>query len=286
MLLTIALILIAVIFCLALIKLYAKLSSGRFDITEDLSGKTVLITGATGGIGRYVAEELAKNGATVHLLCRNVQKAKTVADSITQSTGNDQVHVWQLDVSQLQSVRRFAADFLAAIKDPIDILINNAGVGWLRCRMVTDDHLELTMATNHFGHFLLTHLLMDGLLAADAGRIVNVSSIAHIGSKLYLDNINFERSYDMFSSYNISKLANILFTNELAKRLKELGTACTVNSLHPGSVDTDLFRHWPWYLQPLYALCRPFMKTVEEGAQCTLYVALAPELNGLSGNYY
>jgi len=194
-----------------------------------------------------------------------------------------------MDMSSLTSIRTETAKFLAAYDGPIDILINNAGVGWLGKRIETDDGLEMTMATNHFGPFLFTHLLMDRLRRAPAARVVTVSSVAHLFHELsfgdkrrFMDDINFKQQYDRFTPYNVSKLCNILFTRELQRRFA--GTKMNAYSLHPGSVQTKLFRHFPLWLQPGLAFMLIFAKTPEEGAQTTLYCALSD--SAVPGEYH
>jgi len=168
---------------------------------------------------------------------------------------------------------------------PIDVLINNAGVGWINERTLTEDGLETTMASNHFGHFLLTNLLLDRIKAAKQGRIVNVSSLAHWFIKKFdVNNLNSEKDYSKLKVYNVTKLANLLFTRQLAKRLE--GTNVTVNALHPGAVTTGLYRHFAFYIRVFVWFGAQFMKTPVEGAQTTLYCAVAPELANTSGQYF
>ena len=206
-----------------------------------LDGKTVIITGANTGIGLETAVDLAKrNAAKIILACRSVERGEKAAVEVRKRSNNDNVVFCQLDLASLESVRKFAGKILE--EEPrIDILINNAGVMALPQRTLTKDGFEMQFGTNHLGHFLLTYLLLDRIKEAPSARIVNVSSSAHRRGKMDFDNLNSEKSYVPWVAYGTSKLANILFTRSLAKRLK--GTNVTANSLHPGVINTELARH-------------------------------------------
>ena len=204
-----------------------------------LDGKTVIITGANTGIGLETAVDLAKRNARVILACRSVERGETAAVEVRKRSDNDNVVFVQLDLASLDSVRKFAAKILE--EEPrIDILINNAGV-LNNTYIKSADGYELTFAVNHLGHFLLTNLLLDRIKEAPSARIVNVSSMGHSMGKIDFDDLNSERSYSRWRSYGTSKLANILFTRSLAKRLK--GTRVTANVLHPGAINTELSRN-------------------------------------------
>ena len=255
----------------------------RCHSTKSLKGKTVVITGGNTGIGKETAVDLAKRGAKVIIGCRNMEKGKAALQEVQERSGSKDVFIDKLDLASLASVRKFADNILKN-ESRVDILINNAGV--MACPyQKTEDGFEMQFGTNHLGHFLLTMLLLDRLKRSAPSRIVTVSSTAHaMGSqKINFDDIHYEKSYDSWRAYYNSKLANVLFTRELSKRLE--GTHVTANSLHPGAVSTDLQRHsflgstllapFRWYL----------FKTAEQGAQTTIYCAVSEEMEGVSGKY-
>ncbi|KAK3872325.1 hypothetical protein Pcinc_022543 [Petrolisthes cinctipes] len=222
-----------------MVRVFYRMNSARCKSLTRLDGKTVIVTGASAGIGKEAARDLARRGARIILACRNLEKAQRVAEEITTDTWNHNVVVRELDVSDLDSVRKFAKEILTT-EEHLDILINNAGMAGHPKREVTHDGLELTMATNHYGHFLLTNLLLKLLKKSAPSRIIVVSSVMHkFCTKLDPEDLNFEKKYySFFSSYNQSKLCNVLFTLELADRLKGVGV--TANCLHPGAVATDI----------------------------------------------
>lgn len=206
-----------------------------------LDGKTVIITGANTGIGKETAIDLAKRNARVILACRSQEKGKKAEVDVRRESGSSDVHFRQLDLASFESIRKFAEEVLSE-ELRIDILINNAGV--MYCTFgKTEDGFETQFGVNHLGHFLLTNLLLDKIKQAPEGRIIVLSSLAHISAtKLDLDTINSKAHYSLFpTAYPKSKLANILFTKALAKRL--VGTNVTVNCLHPGVALTELGRH-------------------------------------------
>ena len=210
-----------------------------------LDGKTAIITGANTGIGLETAVDLAKRNARVILACRSVERGEKAAVEVRKRSGNDNVVFRQLDLASLDSVRQFSTKVLE--EEPrIDILINNAGVMAIPERTLTQDGFEMHFGVNHLGHFLLTNLLLDRIKEAPSARIVNVSSIGHSFGHLDFDNLNSERSYTEWSAYGTSKLANIVFTRGLAKRLQ--GTRVTTNVLHPGAIDTELPRNMKGFL--------------------------------------
>ncbi|XP_041916792.1 retinol dehydrogenase 11-like [Alosa sapidissima] len=251
-----------------------------------LDGRTALITGANTGIGKETAVDLAGRGARVILACRDMGRANQAADEIRKRSGNGNVVVKQLDLASLQSVRALAADVKAS-EERLDILINNAGI--MMCpKWKTEDGFEMQFGVNHLGHFLLTNSLLDLLKKSAPSRVVNVSSLAHEKGKIHFDDINLDKDYNPMKSYRQSKLANVLFSQELAKRLE--GTGVTVYSLHPGVIRTELGRHlWPtialWkrlFFQPLIL----FIKSPWEGAQTSIYCAVDESLQNTSGLYY
>lgn len=251
----------------------------------DLTGKTALVTGASGGLGAETARALASKGAAVTLAVRNVAKGEEVAQSIRESTGAT-VDVVKLELDSLASVRACTEGWLAN-HGALNILINNAGV--MACPLArTERGWELQFATNHLGHFLLTALLLPAIKAGAPSRIVNLSSGAHRFGGVDFDDIHFEnRKYDKFAAYGQAKTANILTAVELGRRLA--GSGVTINAVHPGVIMTDLGRH----LTPEDLANFPGatsveemrFKTVESGAATSVWAATAPELEGLSGRY-
>lgn len=244
----------------------------------NLTGRTFLVTGANTGIGRTTALALARAGGHVILACRSEDKAKPVMDEIAAG-GAGSAEPVALDLGSLASVRRCAAAVLA-MKRPLHVLINNAG---LTGRGLTEDGFELTFGVNHLGPFLLTTLLLDRLKESAPARIVNVSSRNHYRCK-GLDFEAFRRTTASVSGvpeYSASKLANVLFTHELSRRLE--GTGVTAYSLHPGVIASDIWRRIPWPIRPLVTFR---MKTVEEGAETTLYCATSDEALEHAGGYF
>ncbi|XP_022107016.1 uncharacterized protein LOC110988085 [Acanthaster planci] len=254
-----------------------------------LSGKTVIVTGANTGIGKATALDLARRHARVILACRDIQKATKGAEDIRRSTRSEQLVVKHLDLASLISIREFCNDILET-EPRLDILINNAGVSWLPKFTKTEDGLEMQMGVNHFGHFLLTNRLLGLLKKSSPGaRIVIVSSALYKKGKIDFSNLNSEKSYNRFQAYYDSKLSNVLFGQELHRRLEAERAGVSVYTLHPGVVNSELNRHTmhpfllKFFLRPLFWL---FMKTPTQGAQTTIYCAVAGELEGLSGLYY
>jgi len=250
----------------------------------NLQGKTILVTGATAGIGRAASFALARMGAHMVLVGRDRQKAESTVAQIKAQTGNGQVEYLLADMSVQAEVRRLAEEVRSRYPR-LDVLLNNAG-GVFNPRQVTKDGLELTFALNHLGYFLLTNLLLDLLKASAPARIVNVSSEAHRlgGGRINFDDLMGEKSYNPMTAYGQSKLANILFTYELARRLK--GTGVTVNCLHPGGVATNFGQSAPGAWAWAFKLFRPFMLTPEQGADTLVYLASAPEVEGVTGKYW
>ncbi|XP_036607715.1 retinol dehydrogenase 14-like [Trichosurus vulpecula] len=266
-----------------------------------MRGKTVIVTGANTGLGRATAAELLRRGARVILACRDRGRAEQAAAELLreqeQARAQAQVPpaaeggpageliVKELDLASLRSVRAFCQEVLQ--EEPrLDVLINNAGV--FRCPyMKTEDGFEMQFGVNHLGHFLLTNLLLDRLKESAPSRIVVVSSKLYKYGEINFEDLNSELKYNKSFCYSQSKLANILFTRELARRLE--GTNVTVNVLHPGIVRTDLGRHIniPLLAKPLFNLASwAFLKTPEEGAQTSVYLASSPEVEGVSGKYF
>jgi retinol dehydrogenase-12 len=247
---------------------------------SDLAGKTFVITGANTGIGKITARELARRGAHVILACRSAEKTQPVIDEIKRETGNDKVEFVALDLGDLASVRR-CADELLARNIPIHGLINNAGLAG--SRGTTKDGFELTFGTNHLGHYLLTRLLLERIKQSGHARIVNVASASHYQAKrIDWDALRAKtKSRTGLPEYAVSKLSNVLFTKELARRLE--GSGVTTYALHPGVVATDVWRRVP---SPVRWVMKKFMVTPEEGAQTSIRCATAPELANETGRYY
>jgi len=247
-----------------------------------MKGKTVLVTGATNGIGLVTARELARMGAQVTIVSRNVEKCAAVAEFIKTGTGNPVEFIAE-DLSTLAGIMQAAADFKQH-HTRLHVLVNNAG-GFFNKRIVTPDGFEMTFALNHLNYFLLTNLLLDLLTASAPARIVNVASGIHMGAKLDFDNLQSEKRYAGFRAYGQSKLANVLFTYELSRRLG--GTGVTANTLHPGYVDTGFSLNNGFIFRVFARLsARLFGRKPEEGAQTSIYLASSPEVKGVTGKYF
>jgi NAD(P)-dependent dehydrogenase (short-subunit alcohol dehydrogenase family) len=244
-----------------------------------MNGKICLITGANAGIGKVTTQRLAEMGATVVMVCRNQEKGEAASNEIKAKSGNANVELMIADLSSQAEIRRLADEFKAT-HDRLDVLVNNAGV-YLPKRTLTIDGLETTFAVNHLAYFLLTNLLLEVLKKSAPSRIISVSSEAHKYGKLEFDNLQGEREYKGIPAYSHSKLANVLFTRELARRLE--GTQVTANSLHPGAVATSIFRNTP---KPIEWLIKMFTMNPEKGAQTSVYLATAREVEGISGKYF
>lgn len=244
-----------------------------------MTGKVCIVTGANTGIGKETALGLAKLGAAVVMVCRDRERGEAARREIKQKSGNDRVELMICDFASQNSIRQFAREFKER-HDRLDVLVNNAGVV-LRERSMTEEGLERTFAINHLGYFLLTNLLLDVLKKSAPSRIVNVSSTAHKYGKLDVNAWPTGRDYSTFGAYANSKLANVLFTYELARRLE--GTGVTANCLHPGGVGTNLFRGLPKFAQALIKLV-----TIgpERGARTSIYLASSPKVEGVTGKYF
>ncbi|KAM6979552.1 retinol dehydrogenase 13 [Aplochiton taeniatus] len=277
---------VALVAGVGLFTLRRWLAGGVCRSKAKLVGKTVLITGANTGIGKQTALDMACRGARVILACRDMTRANNAAEEIRQRSGNGNVVVKKLDLASLQSVRDVAKDILDT-EDRLDILINNAGI--MMCpKWKTEDGFEMQFGVNHLGHFLLTNCLLDLLKKSTPSRIVNVSSLAHEKGKIHFADINLDDEYSPQISYRQSKLANVLFSRELAARLQ--GTGVTVYSLHPGVIRTELGRHFfPTIALWKRILAVPLMMLIKspwEGAQTTIYCAVDESEANASGLYY
>jgi NAD(P)-dependent dehydrogenase (short-subunit alcohol dehydrogenase family) len=248
-----------------------------------MDGKVVLITGATGGIGKATAIGLAALGARVAITGRDLGRAETAAAEIRSESGNPKVDAFGADLSSQAEVRRLAAEVLDAYPR-LDVVVNNVGGSWAT-RHVTADGLEHTFAVNHLAAFLLTNLLLDRLKASAPARIVTVSSNAQSLGRIDFDDLQGERNYSEQKAYPQSKLASVMFTYELARRLE--GTGVTATVLHPGVVSTRFGSEDPSLVfkivVPFY---RPFMKTPRQGAVTSIQLASSPEVEGVTGIYF
>ncbi|KAK5644592.1 hypothetical protein RI129_005892 [Pyrocoelia pectoralis] len=249
-----------------------------------MESKTIIITGANAGIGKETALSLAKTGARIIMACRNMETGKICKDEIVNITGNTNVVIKKIDLSSFQSIRSFAEDIKQHEKS-LDILIHNAGV-WLKRHLKTDDNLDMTMKTNHFGPFLLTHLLIDLLKKSSPSRIIILSSVSHFVGRLHFDESqNYIPPCTGYLNYFNSKFANICFANELANRLKSFNI--TVNSVHPGLIKTEIWNSLPPpFSWPLILVSKLFFKTPQEGCQTTVYLATSNEVENVSGKYF
>jgi NAD(P)-dependent dehydrogenase (short-subunit alcohol dehydrogenase family) len=247
----------------------------------DLAGRVCVVTGATRGIGRAVAEGLAQRGATVVLIARRPEEGAKVAQEIAARSLVPPVVV-TADLSSQQSVRKAAGE-LGRLYPRLHVLINNAGV-FTRRREVTVDGVELQFAVNHLAYFLLANLLLDQLRAGSPSRIINVASAAHAGAHLDFEDLQGHQSYDGNRAYSQSKLANILFTYELARRL--VGSGITVNCLHPGVIGTRLLADYMGLPLAGRALASTFGAKPERGAETIIYLATSPEAEDVTGRYF
>ncbi|XP_032356995.1 retinol dehydrogenase 14 [Etheostoma spectabile] len=252
-----------------------------------MNGKTVIVTGANSGIGKATAAGIVKLQGRVIMACRDLRRAEEAVLDILQETGSDrsQLIVKQLDLASVTSVHTFCRDIIK--EEPrLDVLINNAGI--YQCPHThTEDGFEMQFGVNHLGHFLLTHLLLDLLKQSTPSRIVVVSSKLYKHGHINFEDLNSEQSYDKAFAYSRSKLANLLFTRELARRLEGIGVA--VNALTPGIVRTNLGRHVhvPVLAKPLFnLLSRGLFKSPEEGAQTSVYLACSPDVEGVQGKCF
>jgi NAD(P)-dependent dehydrogenase (short-subunit alcohol dehydrogenase family) len=243
--------------------------------------KVVMITGANSGIGKAASLALAKMGANVAMVARNKERGEAAKSEVIRKSENNSVDLLLADLSSLESVRQLAAEFRKKYSK-LHVLINNAGLFNQR-RRVTPDGFENTFATNYLAPFLLTNLQLDLLKVSAPSRIINVSSVGHYNGHIHFDDLNLEKEYGGWKAYGQSKLALVLFTHELAKKLQ--GTGVTVNAVHPGTVATNI---WTRPLGPvgfIMALPKLFMTSPEKGAETIVYLASSNEVEGLNGEY-
>jgi len=247
---------------------------------------TVVITGGNAGVGKETAVGLAEQGAQVVITSRDPERGAAAVAEIRERTGSDAIEAMRLDLASIASIRSFAAELLERV-ERIDVLVDNAG-GILGKRRETGDGFEMTFGVNHLGHFLLTNLLLDRLRASAPSRIVVVSSVAHKQARkgLDFDDLQSERKYRAGTAYARSKLANIYFARELARRLD--GTGVTANSLHPGFVASRFARDgdFGWLGNIGMPLIRPFAISQAAGARTSIYLSTSPDVEGMSGLYF
>ncbi len=250
---------------------------------KPMQGKVCLVTGATAGIGKVAATALAMQGAQVVIAGRNPQKTRDTADQITSETGNNLVQYLLADFSDLQQVSNLASEFKERYSR-LDVLLNNAGT-YFNTRVKTAYAVEMTFLVNHLAPFLLTNLLLELIRTSAPARIINVASDAHKFATLNFDDLGFEHGYFGFSAYGRSKLANVLFTYELARRLA--GSGVTVNAVHPGHVATDIWKtNFSIFGPALKFIMSLFSLTPQQGADTLIYLATSPDVAQVTGKYF
>ena len=254
----------------------------KVKLKANMNGKICLVTGGTNGIGKSTALELARMGATVVIVGRDALKTSEVVQEIRTASGNPNVDSLLADLSSQQEVRRLAKDFKSKYSH-LHILLNNAGAVFMQ-RQLSVDGIAMTFALNHLASFLLTNLLLDTIKASAPARIINVSSNAHTTGKIQFDNLQGERNYSP-RVYENSKLANILFTMELARRLE--GTGVTVNTLHPGFTATGFAKKNGKVMATLFSIFAPLVaRSPAKGAETSIYLASSPSAEGITGEYF
>ena len=246
-----------------------------------MNDKNILITGGTSGIGRAAAIELARRGARVIFTYRNKARGEETLDLIRRETGSRLVHMLEVDLASLDSVRRLAENYRKEF-DHLGVLINNAG-GYFGTRKTTFEGFEYTFGVNHLSHFLLTTLLKD-ILVSSRARIINVSSAAQKAGRIDFEDLMLEDNFAGFRAYSQAKLANIVFTNELSRRWYDYGI--TANAVHPGAVGTNFGAEAKPGFRFLIKLGKPFLKSPEKGADTIVYLASSSEVEGISGGYF
>ena len=251
------------------------------NVNSGMGGKVILITGGTSGIGKAAATALAGMGATVVITGRNEERGKRALQEIREESGNDGVELILADLTVQDEVRHLAEE-LRERHNQLEVLVNNAGLV-LSERTETPDGIETQLAINHLAPFLLTNLLLDLLKESAPSRIVTVSSDAHRWAKIDLDDLQSRKRYRGMQVYGKTKLANIMFTYELAERLE--GTGVTANCMHPGGVNTNFGNNQGGPMNLLFRLFKPFMRSPEQGADTLIYLASSPEVEGMTGKY-
>jgi NAD(P)-dependent dehydrogenase (short-subunit alcohol dehydrogenase family) len=249
-----------------------------------MQDQNILITGATAGIGLETAKSLAKKGANIYIVARTIEKAKIAVEEIKEQSGNNSIHFFVADLSSQKDVRKLAAEIKAKL-NTLDVLINNAGATFQHFQL-SEDNIEMSFATNHLSYFLLTNLLLDLIKKSSPSRIVIVGSDSHYRGTIDFNDLNMTRNYNGLKAYERSKLGNVLFTMELAERLK--GSGVTINALHPGRVKTDIGSKNSGLL---YKIGWTFFKifssiSIEKGAETSIYLASSEEVKDISGKYF
>ena len=248
---------------------------------DRIYGRICMVTGGNSGVGKETAVGLASLGGNVVIVCRNKNKGEAAWAEVKAKSGNENIHLMLADLSSLKSVRDLADGFKAKY-DKLNVLVNNAGEILSR-RHVTVDGLERTFSSNHLGHFLLTNLLLDVIRDSAPARILNITSEAHRGAKIHFDDLQGEK-YSAFRAYGQAKLANVLFTYELAKKLE--GTGVTANCLHPGVVRTGFGHDDSGLMSLVIWIASPFFMSAEKAARAVTKLATSHELESLSGKYF
>lgn len=257
----------------------------RYDrdiVNEPVQDKTIVVTGANSGIGRATATALAGLGAHVVMVSRMEKRGRRARDDIHKRTGNPRVDLLVADLSTRDAIRRLAAE-IESRYDRLDVLINNAGL-LTRRRRTTPEGFELQFFVNHLAYFMLTNLLARLLTASAPARIVNVASTSHSSGIIDFDDLQFERGYKGWQAYANTKLMNVVFTYELARRLRDTGV--TANCLHPGVIHTGLLRNFSSVLNIAFHALQVFFKKPEQGAETPVYLATSREVDGVTGGYF
>ncbi len=253
--------------------------------TINMDHRIYMVTGANSGIGKETAKGLAKMGATVVMVCRDRGRGEAAMAEIKAESGNQAVELMLADLSSLAAVRQLAEDFTDRYRQ-LHVLVNNAGTYFTK-RHVTVDGLETTFVVNYLAPFLLTNLLLETLKGSASARVVNVVGAYHAKGKIDFDDLQGERDYNGARANNQAKLALVLFTYELARKLE--GTGVTANCLHPGAVATNLVekdKDYPTFLRLAYKLFKPFARSPEKGAETSIYLASSPDVEGITGKYF
>jgi|TARA_B110000116_G_scaffold221951_1_gene200631 NAD(P)-dependent dehydrogenase (short-subunit alcohol dehydrogenase family) len=246
-----------------------------------MTNKTIIVTGATDGIGLEAATKIASLGNRVGLIGRNPEKGAKAIERITSLTGNNKLDFFQADLSSISEINKLSEEIKNKYSE-LNVLLNNAG-GASKDKIITSEGLEKTFATNQMNYFTLTTNLMDMLSASEGSRVVNVASNAHIGADIDFDNINGEKGYSFWKAYCVSKLMNIMFTYRLA----EIQDKVTVNALHPGFVDTNIGGNEGSVIKKIVKFgSKLFARTVENGADSSIYLSTSDEVSNVSGKYF
>jgi NAD(P)-dependent dehydrogenase (short-subunit alcohol dehydrogenase family) len=247
-----------------------------------MQDRICIVTGASSGIGNVTARVLAAQGATLLIVCRNKFKGEQMLEELRRNSANDDVYLFVADLSSQAEIGRLAGEIKSSVPR-IDVLVNNAG-GINPTMVLTNDGIETTFAVNHLSFFLLTNLLLSAMKKSRSGRIVNVSSQAHQIGTIRFHDLGFEKNYSPMKAYAQSKLANILFTYECARRLK--GRKITVNTLHPGTVGTNFGKNLRGLPGLFFRTCGFLLRSAERGAETVVWLATDPEVESMTGGYF